>query len=75
MSDSKGESTFLHDFASPLTSLFLNLENMMVVLEDGKEEDEDLTKAMAKNCLCQIQKMTELIQHRRSILIQETEGE
>jgi hypothetical protein len=74
MSELKEERKFLHDLASPLTSLQLNLDNVVMTLEDGKAENIAEAKAMVEGCIKQIQKMTDLVRSRREVLIKETES-
>ena len=74
MGDPREERTFIHDMASPLTSLQLNLENVIMVLEDGKPEDLATAKTITQSCMKQIKKMTDLMQQRRTVLIQEAES-
>lgn len=65
------ERVFLHDVASPLTTLQLNLESTIMILEDGGATSETESVKMIQNCLGQVKKMAELIRARREILIQE----
>ncbi|MGZ3651046.1 MAG: hypothetical protein ACXVB9_08205 [Bdellovibrionota bacterium] len=74
MGELKEERKFLHDLASPLTSLQLNLENVMTLLEDGEAADFAGVKTMVESGLKQIKKMTMLVGNRREVLIKETEG-
>ena len=69
------ERNFLHDIASPLTTLQLILENIVSVLEDKKLEDIEQCIEMANKCLKQTKKMNEILQSRREVLIQEAESE
>ena len=72
MADVAEERKFIHDLASPLSSLQLDLENVAAVLEDAKPDDIELAKKMAATCLKQVQKMAELLRQRRATLMQES---
>jgi hypothetical protein len=65
------EKTFLHDVASPLTTLQLNLESTMMILEDAGVKPEDEAIKMMKVCLIQVRKISEKICARREILLNE----
>jgi hypothetical protein len=68
------ERTFLHDIASPVTSVLLNLENIMSILQDRKPEEIDECIKMAGSCVTQLKRAVDMIRDRREILIKESEG-
>lgn len=63
------ERKFLHDLASPITTIQLNLENVLCLLKDNKPEDIVDCMKMLHSCLEQSSRATELIKGRREILI------
>jgi hypothetical protein len=67
------ERTFLHDISSPLTTLELNLGNVISILEERNPSDIDECLKLAKSCLTQLQRAGEMIHARRAVLIQESE--
>lgn len=67
------ERTFLHDISSPLTSILLNMENVIMMLEDRKPEEIDECIAMLNSCLLQVRRSTELVRERREVLMKESE--
>jgi len=71
MEKKSAERTFLHDVASPLTTLQLNLESTMLILEDtGATPDNDAVK-MIQACLNQVRTLSDKVRERREILINE----
>jgi hypothetical protein len=67
------ERSFLHDIASPVTSVLLNLENIVAILQDNKPEEIEECIKMANSCVTQLKRTTEMIRERREILIKESE--
>jgi hypothetical protein len=64
------ERKFLHDIASPFTSIQLDLENAISLIEDGlKPEDAKECVSILKSSLQQIKRSTQLLQARRQVLI------
>ncbi|MGZ3696380.1 MAG: hypothetical protein ACXVBE_04810 [Bdellovibrionota bacterium] len=63
------ERTFLHDVSSPLTSVLLNLENVIAMLEDRKPEEIDECIKMLNSCLTQVKRSAEMVGARRAILM------
>lgn len=64
------EREFLHDIASPLTTLQLNIENALAMIEE-KNSGPDCVQ-MLNSCLEQLNKAHNLIRTRRDLLIAET---
>lgn len=68
--DLKDEMKFLHDIASPLTSVLLNLENVAGILAEKKPEDIDACLKMIQKCLTQTKKSTDLLSSRRTAVME-----
>ena len=62
------ERTFLHDISSPLTTVQLNMENVIDMLEDRKPEEIDECIKMLNSCLAQVKRATEMVRVRRETL-------
>lgn len=63
------ERKFLHDIASPLTTIQLNLDNAILMIEDGKPEELPESLQLLKRCLDQTRRASAMLQARREILI------
>ena len=67
------ERAFLHDISSPLTTVQLNLENIVAVLEEGKPEEQADCVRMLNSCLSQVRRAAEMIRARREVLVKASE--
>lgn len=63
------ERKFLHDISSPITTMQLNLENAMALLEDKKPEDLEQALKMLGSCVSQILRVAAMVQARREVLM------
>lgn len=63
------ERKFLHDIASPLTTVQLNLDNAMMILEDKKPEELPQAMELLQRCLDQARRAGSMIEARRQVLI------
>ena len=63
------ERVFLHDISSPLTSIHLNVENAICVLEDAKPESVADCLKLLQSCLVQTGRVAEMIRARREELV------
>ena len=69
------ERKFLHDISSPITSLQLDIENALAILEENPSTDDiSDCRGLLKNSLSQVKKTVTLIRARRDILIREGEA-
>lgn len=60
------ERKFLHDISTPLTSLQMDLENAISILEEGKEpEGMAISMGLLRKCMTQVKKSVLLVQQRR----------
>ncbi len=62
------ERKFLHDISSPLTSVILNLENIVDMLQEKNPEDLETCLKMMNNCIHQTKRASEMIKERREIV-------
>lgn len=68
------EKKFLHAISSPITSLHLNLENAIGLLEDAGGGERVVTcLALLRKSLEQVKKSTTLIRERREICLKTEE--
>jgi hypothetical protein len=63
------ERKFLHDIASPLTTVQLNLDSVLMLLEDNKPEELPEAITLLQRCLDQAKRASTMIQARREYLI------
>ena len=70
---SSDQRIFLHDVSSPLTSLQLNLENAIMMLEDKKPEEIDECLKILNSCMGQVRRIVTMVRDRREVLIKESE--
>lgn len=63
------ERTFLHDISSPLTSIQLNVENAICVLEDGTPTSAAECLEILRACLIQTGRVAGMIRARREELL------
>ncbi|MDR3559293.1 MAG: hypothetical protein P4L58_02740 [Candidatus Pacebacteria bacterium] len=66
------ERKFLHDISSPFTTLQLNIENVILILEEGKPEEIAECVTMLNSSIAQIKRATEMIRARREVLIEKS---
>ena len=66
------ERKFLHDIASPLTILLLNLQNIEERLGAQKQENVDSLRVLQK-CMQQTEKAIGMLEQRRGVLMQRQE--
>ncbi|MGE3263509.1 MAG: hypothetical protein AB7K68_17150 [Bacteriovoracia bacterium] len=64
------ERKFLHDIASPLTTIQLNLDNAIMMLEDKKPEEQAEALQLLQRCLEQTKRAGLMVQARRQLLIE-----
>jgi hypothetical protein len=62
------ERTFLHDISSPLTSIQLNVESAISVLEEGTPESMLECLNILRPCLEQANRAADMIRARRNEL-------
>lgn len=74
MAELEDEMKFLHDIASPLTSILLNLESVCGILADKKVEDIDTCIKMIQKCLAQTKKSSEMLTQRRTLVMQKAQS-
>jgi nitrogen fixation/metabolism regulation signal transduction histidine kinase len=67
------EREFLHEIASPLTTIQLNLGNLTSILEKKNPSDTDEALRILEKCLGQLDRAAEMIKTRRAALIREAE--
>jgi len=63
------EKKFLHDIASPLTTIHLNLENVIYLLEEKKVEGILDCIRILNSCVVQTKRAMDLVHDHREILI------
>lgn len=63
------ERKFLHDIASPLTTVQLNLESVVMILEDKKPEELPQALELLRRCVEQTRRAGTMVQARRQIII------
>lgn len=67
------ERRFLHDLASPLTTVILNLDNALALLTESPEQTAAAIDLL-RRCAEQSQRAAELIQERRRHIAAQEEG-
>jgi hypothetical protein len=68
------EKAFLHDISSPLTSIQLNVENSLYLLEEGGVANMEECLKVLKACLAQTTKLSEMVRKRRGEIIGENKS-
>lgn len=66
------ERTFLHDISSPVTALRLNLENVIAILQENKNEQTAECLSMLDSSMRQVDKVVQLISTRKALLVGES---
>ena len=65
------ERSFLHDISSPLTSVQLNIESVIMLIEEAKPEDVKNCLRMLNTCLVQLKRASDMVRNRRDSLLQD----
>ena len=63
------DRNFLHDISSPLTTVQLNVENVIMMLEDRKPEEIDECIKMLQACVTQVKRATVMVREKREELM------
>jgi hypothetical protein len=64
----KPEQSFLHDIASPIATALLNLGSIVSLLEEQKPGELAECLELAKSCLEQMERATDMLRERRQAL-------
>lgn len=65
------ERAFLHDISSPVTTIQLNVENAICILEDGNRGSVDDCLKILRASLAQTARVSSMIRDRRTELQKE----
>jgi C4-dicarboxylate-specific signal transduction histidine kinase len=69
MAQQNEERKFLHEISSPLTTIQLNLDSALMILEDQKPEEFANALLLLKRCLDQSKRAGAMVRERREVII------